>query len=452
MQTVTATGNATLVVYDDDPILSTDPWFGDEDPAYFGSWVLSHKIPNNVKKDIENSKFIWFSHGHPDHLNPISINRFKGKKILLPDHLNGRIYHGLSEEGFQTEILPDRRWMQLTKNVRVQCITTVIQDAILLIDVNGVLFINLNDAGLRGCRCYLKEIVRRYKKSYVLALTGHGDADMINFYDENGRLIPPTTANDNGVAMQLQSYAKALGATSVMPFSSFHQYQRKDSLWAQKYTTPIHAYKEGLPETVEYIEPFSTIDCTNLKVSTPTLERVRVDPVDPSVYGDNWSDVLEKKDLEKIRDYFWKKERIRNNYRFLKFRVGGTENTIPLLGKKDKGITFEVPRTSLMTAIEYQIFDDLLIGNFMRTTLHNVSSLYEGVGNFNFNVAKYADNGLAESEEDVRAYLAEYRRRAGKEFFYDLFLDKSKFLFSRFISRDSGMFRLAHTIYSLHLR
>jgi hypothetical protein len=237
-----------------------------------------------------------------------------------------------------------------------------------------------------------------------------------------------------------------------MPFSSFHQYQRKDSLWAQKYTTPIHVYKEGLTETVEYIEPFSTIDCTNLEVSTPTPERVRVDPVDPSVYGDNWSDVLEKKDLEKIRDYFWKKERIRNNYGFLKFRVGGIENTISLLGKKDKGITFEVPRTSLMTAIEYQIFDDLLIGNFMKTTLHNVSSLYEGVGNFNFNVAKYADNGLAESEDDVRAYLAEYRRRAGKEFFYDLFLDKSKFLFSRFISRDSGMFRLAHTIYSLHLR
>ena len=30
-------GNATLIAYDDNPILATDPWFGDEDPAYFGS-------------------------------------------------------------------------------------------------------------------------------------------------------------------------------------------------------------------------------------------------------------------------------------------------------------------------------------------------------------------------------------------------------------------------------
>jgi hypothetical protein len=34
---VSATGNATLIAYDDKPILATDPWFGDENPAYFGS-------------------------------------------------------------------------------------------------------------------------------------------------------------------------------------------------------------------------------------------------------------------------------------------------------------------------------------------------------------------------------------------------------------------------------
>ena len=30
-----------------------------------------------------------------------------------------------------------------------------------------------------------------------------------------------------------------------------------------------------------------------------------------------------------------------------------------------------------MEAIEYEIFDDLLIGNFMKTTLHNMESLYD---------------------------------------------------------------------------
>ena len=35
-----------------------------------------------------------------------------------------------------------------------------------------------------------------------------------------------------------------------------------------------------------------------------------------------------------------------------------------------KGVTFEVPCGSLITTAKYEIFDDLLIENFMKTTLH----------------------------------------------------------------------------------
>ena len=91
-------GNATLVAYDKVPILSTDPWFGDEHPAYFGSWILTHKIPQDIKKDILKSKYIWFSHGHPDHINPETIKEFKHNKILLPDHYGSRIAKSLEEE------------------------------------------------------------------------------------------------------------------------------------------------------------------------------------------------------------------------------------------------------------------------------------------------------------------------------------------------------------------
>ena len=71
---------------------------------------------------------------------------------------------------------------------------------------------------------------------------------------------------------------------------------------------------------------------------------------------------------------------------------------VELEGPGERGITFAVPRNSLMSAIDYRIFDDLLIGNFMKTTLHGVKSLYEEPGRFNFSVAKYGDNGLVESE------------------------------------------------------
>jgi hypothetical protein len=34
---ISTIGNATLIAYDNSPILATDPWFGDSDPAYFGN-------------------------------------------------------------------------------------------------------------------------------------------------------------------------------------------------------------------------------------------------------------------------------------------------------------------------------------------------------------------------------------------------------------------------------
>ena len=70
-------GNATVIAYDRKPILSTDPWLGSDHYAYFGSWYLPYDIPENIHNDILTSKYIFFSHGHPDHLNPDSVHKFK---------------------------------------------------------------------------------------------------------------------------------------------------------------------------------------------------------------------------------------------------------------------------------------------------------------------------------------------------------------------------------------
>ena len=53
-------GNATVIAYDDKPILSTDPWLGSDHYAYFGSWYLPYDIPENIYQDILSSKYIFF--------------------------------------------------------------------------------------------------------------------------------------------------------------------------------------------------------------------------------------------------------------------------------------------------------------------------------------------------------------------------------------------------------
>ena len=153
-------GNATLIAYDDKPILATDPWFGDVDPAYFGSWVCSHEIPENYKQDILKSKYLWFSHGHPDHTNPVSLERLKNNRILLPDHYGSRIYNDLVKIGYDVQILKDKKWYQLSKNIRIQCVANWIQDSILFVEINDKIFVNLNDAGIEFYSNYTKNIFK----------------------------------------------------------------------------------------------------------------------------------------------------------------------------------------------------------------------------------------------------------------------------------------------------
>ena len=98
----------------------------------------------------------------------------------------------------------------------------------LLVDVNGRLFVDLNDAGSRDCTLLIRKIAAQYKHSYMLALSGYGDADMINFYDEDGTFIVPQAAQKPPPGRQMSLRAMSLGIRGAIPFSSFHSYARSE--------------------------------------------------------------------------------------------------------------------------------------------------------------------------------------------------------------------------------
>ena len=78
-----------MIAYDNKPVIATDPWITGD--AYFGSWTLAHQIPEEQLEAIKQCEYVWLSHGHPDHLNMPSLQLLKDKKILLADHVGGRI-------------------------------------------------------------------------------------------------------------------------------------------------------------------------------------------------------------------------------------------------------------------------------------------------------------------------------------------------------------------------
>ena len=78
-------GNATLICHDGRPVLVTYPWI--KGSADFGSWALSHQIPDEQMNSIEHCEFVWLSHGHPDHLSAESLQVLDTKKWCV--HTSG---------------------------------------------------------------------------------------------------------------------------------------------------------------------------------------------------------------------------------------------------------------------------------------------------------------------------------------------------------------------------
>ena len=166
--------------------------------------------------------------------------------------------------------------------------------------------------------------------------------------------------------------------------------------------------------------------------------------LDPAEFGDDWSETLEKNEVEAVNKYFCEIEHLGRGMDFINIRVGGEDNFIEFRNKGlNKGIMFEVPRHSLMQAIKYEIFDDLLIGNFMKTRLIGKwpkSMLYPEFTPF---VGKYADNGRAKTTVEVKQYFQAYQQRAPLDYLRHRMQYHTAQAIKTRIDADSQAFRLA---------
>jgi hypothetical protein len=281
-------------------------------------------------------------------------------------------------------------------------------------------------------------------------LAGYGDANMINFFAESGERIPPATDRSIPIGFSLGLSTRQFGTTHAIPFSSLHKYQRRDSVWANAYAASLEDYERGFDNPEATLLPaYIRYDCATdryLRLNPPpTASEV----FEPEAFGDNWHDPLDQDDVIGAKRYFQSIAHLSTCLDYINVRVGGRDYPIDLAPRRFKrGITFEAPRASLMTAIGYGVFDDLLIGNFMKTTLHGAWPVSRLHPDFTPYVAKYADNGGARSAEELRAYFAEYRRRTGSlAYFRHLLLDQTEQIFRNFVPRQSGLFRAARKAY-----
>ncbi|MGH8228843.1 MAG: hypothetical protein ACREU3_13245 [Steroidobacteraceae bacterium] len=236
-------GNATLIVYDrGEPLLVTDPWI--REPQYFGSWRLPYRFTAAQLEAFERAKYVWLSHGHPDHLNLGSLETFRGKVLLVPDHRGGRISADLEAAGFEVRDVPSS-WCALSDWVQILSCADWNQDAAVLIALGkrcGVL--NLNDGGALGTRALLAAPFKVFQRRFVLKLINYGDADMMNFFTEAGQRITPIAAEHKPLGYDYSAVLKRWDGTHTAPCSCHHRFARTDSCWASAYETPLAAHGE----------------------------------------------------------------------------------------------------------------------------------------------------------------------------------------------------------------
>jgi hypothetical protein len=236
---------------------------------------------------------------------------------------------------------------------------------------------------------------------------------MINYLDVDGNRIPPRAAQRIPPGYAINAKMELLGATAFVPFASLHRYQREDSVWVNEYATSLEDFGVGFdPAVGELLPAFIRYDCNDRSVHRLDPPENIVEPQPAILFGDDWDELLTADDVAKIASYFGAIDSLTDVVDSVVFRVGGHDHEFPIGTGTGRSVRFGAPRHSLMSAVEWEIFDDLLIGNFVTTTLIGDWPTGSLRPDFTARVAKYADNGRAFSLTDIDGYLAEYRGRA----------------------------------------
>mgnify|MGYP003670585034 CR=1 FL=1 len=418
-------GNASIQVFrDGKPLLITDPWL--KGTCYFGSWALDNPLDERQMQNAIDSEYIWISHGHPDHLHHESLELLpKGKKIFLADHYNPEIAAMLTEMGFDVTILGYRQWHSLGPDIRILTVDNENQDSILAVEAGDSLLLNLNDSPLCGEFSFFKKLARNYArdKVYVFILCAI-DADMKNIVDSEGRrLTPPPHELKKGMIWRTARLVDQLGGGHFVASSSQHLYVRQDALWANDYRIVWADVKEHWSRpAVDILEPFVTVDlATGAVTRNHPSQESDFSQITDANGEDDWEEKLSEQDWSTVEDYFHRYETLASIVDFVDLSVGGERRRIAINAKrlvqtpaqKLRGIHFMVPAHSLRETAKWGYFDDLLIGNFMKTELINVSLYPE----FTPRIAKLGGNAKVLTNEDLARFRWRYLRRNPYAFF-----------------------------------
>ena len=135
--------HSCIFIDTDDARILLDPWFSGS--AYCNQW---HLFPKPVNIDfLQTVDHIMISHGHEDHLHAQSLSLLpKTAKVFYPYLWKAGIHDFMNKLGFSdVNEAVSYKGYQISPSTKITFLTTSM-DNIMVVESNGKVLIDLNDA------------------------------------------------------------------------------------------------------------------------------------------------------------------------------------------------------------------------------------------------------------------------------------------------------------------
>ena len=162
---ITGIGHAGLYIETKDCNILCDPW-KHENPQFFGSWYV---YPDNTNLNwdmmIENTDYLYVSHGHKDHFDTVFLSELASRNDNIEVILTNYFYPFLKEElikiGFNYFAIGEMKHGDTTMvTYPANTIDREREDSSLVVDEDFT-FLNFNDSTIE--LSHKKDIVKRFK-------------------------------------------------------------------------------------------------------------------------------------------------------------------------------------------------------------------------------------------------------------------------------------------------
>lgn len=213
----------------------TDPWL--RSAAFNDSWRLLGDPTLDVEADLDDVRWIWISHEHPDHFNVPTLrslpDSFKERVIVLFQATNSdKVRQALERFGFPNHrSLPHRKLVALTADVSVYCHQVGQMDSVLYVrDASGSSVLDVNDAelGSQDCRRIVADVGSPDVVLNQFSVAGYdGLPDPDRRIREQGRRILANVADNQ----------RDLGAPVTIPIASFVYFCAPDNAYVNPHVT-----------------------------------------------------------------------------------------------------------------------------------------------------------------------------------------------------------------------